>query len=572
MKYLVNKFTFLVIFIGFLFHSCESFIDLSPRDKIGMNSYWKTTADLKNYMLQFYPQFYPYSNMVSELEINSDDIARDVPSNIMNGELTLATGNWRGEWTNIRNLNYFFENYEKVTNNFNEYKHYVGEAHFFRAWFYFELLKKYGAIPYYSSVIQLDDEDKLTQPREPQNIVADKILEDLDNAIKYLDDRKTAGNLKINKEVALAFKTRVALYEGTWQKYHKGTAFGSEGANPNKYFEACVSAAEELMSGKYTVGLYNTGDPDKDYYNLFGFEDMSNINEVLLYKTFNISEGFGNTVEAYLSWHPSGKGATWDLVSSYLGKDGKPYNYPEVSKTSKGNDFLTKIANDCDPRLKSTIYIPGDFKRVDDNTIFDKPVIDGAALELVITGFQIKKSTNPYSFGAARSWQTGSNTGLIIFRYGEVLVNYAEAKYELSNTVAYDQLNLLRERAGMPDFVVNPQISDPNLVNYGYTISDGLYEIRRERRVELALEGIRKDDYRRWRAHSLFKGKRPMGYPVSLEEFPDYPNPIAENGLIDYYTKSLPNGYQFRENQDYLYSIPQEEITLNPNLTQNPGW
>ena len=555
-----------------LFFSCESFIDLKPLDQITVDNYWKSSNDLKNYMLQFYPVFHNYSAMVSELATNSDDMVHGSPSNILNGERTTRSGNWRGEWTQIRNVNIFFENYEKCEDAFSAYKHYVGEAHFFRAWFYFNMLKMYGDLPWYSNVIGLNDEDALMSPRQPRDFIANKILEDLDNAISYLDPRSKAGNLKINKEAALAFKTRVSLFEGTWQKYHAGTPFGTPGVDPDKYFQECISAAEELMNGNYSVDIYNTGEPDIDYFKMFGFVNMSNINEVILYRAFNHAEGFGNTVEGYLSYNASEKGATWGLISSYLGKDGKPYNYLELAKTTKGNMFLTQIGNDCDPRLKSTIYMPGDIRGAAVGLIFEKPTIDAGVLQLCPTGFQIKKTTDPYSRGAGQTWEIGSETGLIILRYGEVLLNYAEAKCELDNTVAYEQLNLLRARAGMPNFEVNPKSSDPNLVNYGYQISDELYEIRRERRVELALEGLRDEDYMRWRAHSLFKAERPKGYPVSYEEFPNYDRPIDDNGLIDYYKSTLPEGYKFRENQDYLYSIPKDEITLNPNLTQNPGW
>src|SRR5690606_2148357 len=103
-------------------------------------------------------------------------------------------------------------------------------------------------------------------------------------------------------------------------------------------------------------------------------------------------------------------------------------------------------------------------------------------------------------------------------------------------------------------------------------ISDELYEIRRERRVELALEGHRADDYKRWAAHNLFKGKRPKGYPFNQEEFPTYHPTLDENGLLDYFQNRIPDGYQFREDQDYLNPIPEEELTLNPSLKQNPGW
>ena len=188
------------------------------------------------------------------------------------------------------------------------------------------------------------------------------------------------------------------------------------------------------------------------------------------------------------------------------------------------------------------------------------------------TGFQPKTTSNPYSKGAGDVSNHISEAGYIIFRYGEVLLNYAEAKYEVDGVVATEQLNLLRKRVGMPDFEVNMQGDDPNLLDYGYPVSDELYEIRRERRIEMAFEGQRDEDLMRWAAHKLFQYKRPKGYPFLQGEFPEYHPPVDENGLIDYWVRILPDGYKFREKQDYLYSIPQDELTLNPNLKQNPGW
>src|SRR5690606_9217689 len=133
------------------------------------------------------------------------------PSLILNGERTSRTGRRTSEWTQIRNVNIFFRNYEKCEDDFSAYKHYVGEAHFFRAWFYFEMLKKYGDLPWYDQVIELDDEENLLKPRESRAAIVDKILLDLDKAVEYLDFRKDVANCVINKEVALAFQTRVAL-------------------------------------------------------------------------------------------------------------------------------------------------------------------------------------------------------------------------------------------------------------------------------------------------------------------------------------------------------------------------
>jgi hypothetical protein len=554
-----------------LFNSCEDFIDLQPLDRIGTNDYWFTAADLENYIVQFYPNL-GGSNMVHSDTGDSDDIVHSSLSSILNGQRTPATGNWRGEWTNIRNVNIFFDNYEKCTDMFDLYKHYVGEAHFFRAWFYFGLLKKYGDVPWYTSALQIDDEEGLNRPRDSRTVVADNIIADLDKAAEYLSLRSEVGNQRLNKETALAFKTRVALYEGTWQKYHAGDAFGTSGADPGKYFRHVVSAAEELINGDYTVGIYNTGNPGTDYYEMFGLDNMSSINEVLLYRAFSIADGMTNNAQHNVTERNTGKGVTWELVSSYLGKDGKPYDYTSVGQTEKGNAFLTKIAADCDPRLKATIWIPGDLMGAANNKIFTLPGVNAGANWLCQTGFEPKKTSNPYSAGAGDPGSPQSQTAYLSFRYGEVLLNYAEAKYEVDGTVATAQLNLLRKRAGLPDFTVNPQSDDPNRIDYGYSIPDALYEIRRERRVEMALEGQRDEDLMRWAAHRLFKGKRPKGYPFLQSEFPEYTVALDENGLIDYWTRDLPNGYQFREGQDYLYSIPQDELTLNPGLKQNPGW
>lgn len=552
--------------------SCEDFIDLKPLDQITMEDYWSSATELEYYTRQLYPTFFGEKTMTGISSNDNDDAIMTGVSTTMDGQRTKATGNWSGEWSALRNVNTFLMNWEKCQSPYSDYKQYVGEAYFFRAMFYFEKVKKYGDVPLYDQVIEMDDTEALMRPRDPRTTVIDHVLADLDEALKHLEPRSAVGNNRINKESALAFKTRVALFEGSWQKYHAGTEFATSGADPKKYFKVCVDAAEELINGDYKKGIYNTGNPDEDYFKLFGFDDMSNINEVLLYKAFNGADGIGTNAQVLVTYNPEGRGITWDLVASYLSSDGKPYDYLATAASKKGNDFLTQIAEDCDPRLKSTIWIPGDLVASSLNAIFNEPNIDAGALQLCTTGFQIKKTANPYSVAAGRTWEVPSETGLILFRYGEVLLNYAEAKYELDGTIAYDALNQLRKRAGMPDFTVNPQSLDKNKAEYGYPISDALYEIRRERRVELALEGQRDEDYRRWAAGTLFKNKRPKGYPVDLTKYPHFSDRVDENGLIDYFKTVMPNGYQWRENQDYLNSIPQDELTLNPNLTQNPGW
>src|SRR5690606_10725760 len=142
------------------------------------------------------------------------------------------------------------------------YSHFVGEAHFFKAWEYFNLLQRYGDLPWYTSALDPNSEE-LFKPREPRTIVVDSILAHLDKAVNFLDSRSVVGNLRLSKEAALAIESRVALYEGSWQKYHAGTPFGTAGANPDKYFEASVSAARELISNNnYVRGLFKSGNPE----------------------------------------------------------------------------------------------------------------------------------------------------------------------------------------------------------------------------------------------------------------------------------------------------------------------
>jgi hypothetical protein len=568
----MKSFIYTLLFVGLVLSACENALDRPPLDQISTDDYWKTSRDLEKYVLQFYPML-PQHDGVGQAneDVESDNLIVAVPNLVLNGGRTVTTAGWTADWEKIRKVNIFFDNYKTVSDPFASYRHFLGEAHFFKAWFYFELMRQYGDLPWYSSEIKVGSPE-LMKGRDPRTLVADSILLNIDRAVEYLNPRSTAGNSRLNKEAALAFKTRVALFEGTWQKYHKGTPYGTAGADPLKYFRAAVDAATELMGGaSYVKGLYSTGKPLTDYYNLFGMDNMSAVNEVLLYRAANSSQGLGNNVQNITT---NGLSVTWELVSSYLAKNGQPYDYLTTATTFKGNDFLTKIAADIDPRLSSTVWIPGDLRVAKNNTLFDKPNLNQAGAFLNATGFQVKKFSNPFS-PAAGGNQTGglSETGYIIFRYGEVLLNYAEAKYELDGTVATAQLNLLRSRVGMPAFTVNPQSSDPNRIDYGYAITDELYEIRRERRVELALEGRRTDDYRRWAAHKLFAGKRLLGYPFKQSEFPTFkPALTGAAGLIDFFRTQLPNGYAFRPGKDYLDDIPQVERTLNPNLSQNPGW
>ena len=569
-----------ILSLGFV--SCEDLLDRAPLDKIGNNSYWKTATDLKNYTMQFYTLFPTYGTpghagiFMADAHYGSDDAILGDANTTLNGARAVANsgGNW--DWKKIRSVNIFFDNYARCQEPFDLWAHYLGEAHFFRAFLYFSKVKSYGDVPWYNKSLSMDSED-LYKARDPRTLVVDSILSDLDKAIEYLHPIKSVDGKtnRLSKEVALLFKSRVALYEGSWQKYHNGTPFATPGADPNKYFRIAVEAAEKLMNGDYTVGVY--GANSEDYGKMFGMNDMAANQEVLLWKKYDKSLNLSHNSQVYHTSRTNTRSATLEFVESFLGKDGNPIDYHKLAKTTKGTDFLKYLGSNSDPRLSKTIWIPGDvmWNSINGYKKFDLPYIGETGEYLNLTGLQLRKGVDITSAGAGGFFGGDCVTGAIIFRYAEVLLNYAEAKYELDGQVDYNKsINLLRQRAGMPNFKV---VSDPNqkrFSDYGYTISDELFEIRRERRVELGAEGFRTQDYKRWAAHKLFQNKRPKGYPVVRSEFPDGTKIPAtdQNGLLDPFKKNIPEGYKFKENRDYLECIPTNEITLNPNLKPNPGW
>lgn len=568
-----NTLKIVLILTFFSGWSCTDFLEKPPLDQIGIDEYWKSSVDLKNYTARFYESLPHHENNLSTAgrEEAANNVTYRTANGVLNGETTLSTGTWQFRFAPVRSINIFFDNYYKCEDPYSSWKQYLGEAQFFKAWIYFNLVQSYGDVPWYSHALTPDDEAELMKPRDPRIVVVDSILSLLDKAVINLDKKNEApwGNNSINKEAALAFKTRVALYEGTWQKYHSGDAFGTQGADPAKYFQACVDAGNELKNGDYNIGIYSTGKPAQDYYELFGTGDMGGVNEVLLYRAYNVGEFIGHNQNYYGTTTPSELGATWSYVTSHLGNNGKLMDYLFISQQVKGNDFLTMLADDVDLRLRQSIWIPGDVQHIPSNVVFDFPPVFAGSRENNPTGFQVKKYTNP---NQELGYANANDAGRIVFRYGEVLLNYAEALEELNGTVAYDALNQLRTRVGMPDFEVLSQNSDPNKLDYGYPISDALYEIRRERRVELAFEVLREQDWKRWAAHKLFINKRPIGYPFKSTEFPTESPVLDENGLMDPLQIELPNGYNFNPERNYLESIPQTEVTLNPNLDQNPGW
>lgn len=581
----INILILSVVVLGML--SCKkSFLERAPLTAISDADYWKTTNDLRFYTNTFYSSFPSYiqayftAGIFSEDDNTSDNMVNRSYSRFLNGESTLPAsgGGWSyGDWTNIRRTNYFLGKYESVSGDQAEINKYLGEVLFFKANFYYSKLRQFGAVPWISKVLTVSDSTDLFAPRLPRNVVVDSIMSILDKAIDVLPSKGASGYepFRVYKEVAALLQSRIALYEGTWEKYHAGTAFGVEGSNGSKYLQKAADAAQIVINSN-KFGLDNVGTPN-GYWSLFNQLDYSGSNEVMFWRKYSVADGNYTLIARYITMG-GGRGITKNLVESYLCTDGKPIT---VSPLYQGDATLINVAANRDPRLSQTVQINDGLHYLSDTSRFWHPAWGGAAEDKDYTGYQLYKGLNADS----KQQAVASGTqGTIYFRYAEALLNYIEAKAELGAASQDDvdaTINKLRARVGMPNLVIAGIVSDPNWDFPG--LSPLINEVRRERRVELAVEGYRHDDIWRWAAAGkLIKGWKPLG--AKRSQFMSMPDagsaglttlyPVNDNDYIFPYKNNVvgAGGYNFNTDRDYLSPLPTEQLTLNPQLSQNPGW
>lgn len=562
-----------IVLIGCMFAACqkEDFLDRYPLDAVTEPVFFKTPGDLKIYVNQFYDR----SNF-PVMDKHRGDVGTDIHINesVINprfeGNRSVSNSAPGLNYINIRSVNYFFENYRKCEGDFKDYKQYVGEAYFFRAMFYFNLLKSFGDVQWISTVLTTSSPE-LFGTRTPRNIVADNVIADLDSAALHLSADKDNGHSRINKWIALLFQSRVALYEGTWEKYHNGTPFGVASPNAPQYFNKAIEASSKVMdSGLYDI--YSTGKINSDYNDLFGLRDYSTNIEVMFWSKMNLALGIHSHSKLAALETPAGYGITKEMADSYLTIDGKP-----IAKSAqfKGYDNITLEVENRDPRFAQTVFTPALPWLIEANgtvrnwqEIYSKMYSNSAHSSG--TGYVRRKDYNPNAVYHHVNFEESPS---IQYRYAEILLNYIEAKAELGQITQGDidkTIKKLRDRVGMPNLILNNIESDPNWEFP--TLSPVINEVRRERKVELALEEFRWDDIARWAAaDELIVGKRPKGAKASQFTIPPV-LPTDANGFLDPYKNVLPNGYGFKLDRDYLNPIPQNQITLNNKLTQNPGW
>ncbi len=568
----MNRFKYIVCVVtaALTFGACQDdFLDKYPLDAVTEPVFFKTPSDLEIYVNQYYNRaIFPIMDK-SRGDVGTDLYLSETRIDPRFEGTRTETSAPALDYTNIRSVNYFFANYRTVEADFEDYQQYVGEAHFFRAMFYFDLLKSFGDVPWIDKVLTTSSPE-LYSARTPRNIVADNIIADLDSAALYLTDAKTDGSSRINKWIALLLQSRVALYEGTWEKYHDGTAFGVETPAVDKYLTKAVNAAEAIMeSGLYDV--YTTGNPGQDYNDLFALRDYSSNKEVMFWTKMDMDLGIHSHSKLYRMETPEGYGITKALADSYLAIDGKPI---ATSPLFDNHETIASEAEDRDPRFRQTIFTPDAPWKVDNGTV----TAWQAAYDILYSNSTFSSGTGymrrkDYNANMAYHDLNFEETPSIQYRYAEALLNYAEARAELGTadqSVLDETINKLRDRVGMPHLLAGSIEEDPN---WDFpALSPLINEIRRERKVELALEDFRWNDIARWAAaDELIVGKRPKGAKAS--QFAITPVlPVDENGFIDPFRNALPAGYGFVLGRDYLNPLPQSELLLNKNLTQNPGW
>ena len=488
-----------------------------------------------------------------------------IPSN------AAGDGQWFGYkgWNFVRAINVGLDNYQKAAANIPQatVDRYAGEARLFRGWFYADKVSKFGDAPWVDRGLNVDS-DELFAARTPREQVMANVLEDLNFATQKLPNNWGDGGApgRLNRWAALLVKSRVCLFEGTWRKYHGGS-------NADMWLQEAANGAKEIMdNGPYT--LYSTGNPERDYNAIHRItNDLSGVPEVMYWRRYQLGV-FTNHVQSYHKDYNGG--ATKSMVEDYLCTDGLPIT---LSPLYQGDAQIEDVFENRDPRLRQTILHPDDvayyqFGNNDVGRAYPR-IVGMQGGQTSETGYQIIKV---YDNVTAYATYNISNTPAITLRFGEVLLNYAEAKAELG-TLSQDDLdksiNRLRARVGMPAMDLGNIPVDPRYTNDG--VSPLIVEIRRERRVELFMEGFRYDDLRRWK-----QGKKleipDMGIRWDDAAKARYPNANVRstevNGVpyIDVYKNTDFANPVFDEGKHYLWPIPLNDLAQNPKIGQNPGW
>lgn len=484
--------------------ACEDNLDLYPEDSISENKFFNNVTDLELFANGFYG-ILPGA-LGPGADDQSDCFVNEKPNTWIFNQETKPTsgGGWsNGDWGNIRSLNFFMQRYKKASGRKEEINEQVAVVRFFRAWEYFYKVRRFGDVPWYETDLNVDSPE-LYNGRDSRKTVFAHMLEDIDFAIDSLPSSPATGRL--HKYAALAYKSRICLYEASFRKYHGLGAY-------EELYEECADACKKIVDSE-RYDIYTSDHPEKDYYNLFIQEDLSSNIECIMPRVYEDKLLMHNNTRQL---EESYTGMSRAMFEQYLCADGLP----------------TAVS----PTYGVEAEMPAD--------------------ELLNIGL--------------------STLDVFIFRYAEVLLNYAEAMAELGkcdDELLDITINKLRDRVGMPHLTAAVGFTDPNWPDYGYELTPLLYEIRRERAVELLGEGFRWDDIVRWKAGKLLENPKTMlGMKVSdklRDKYDNFNRTVNDDGFLVVYPDKQTRKW---DNKLYLHPLPIDETVMNPNLLpNNPGW
>lgn len=561
--------------------SCEDMLDFQPKDRLSPDTYFRTETDCELWTNNYYTVFPSAEGVYSE---PFDVIVRDVLADEISGvrKPMPTDGNWK--WTKLREMNFFLSRSSQIEEESVRLR-YEGLTRFFRAYFYFEKVKRYGDVPWVDKPLSSDD-NELYKGRDSREFVMEKVMEDIDFAIANLPEKQDVYH--VTRWTARALKSRIALFEGTFRKYH-----GIDGYE--KYLQECVTASEPFLNGPYNI--YTTG--STPYQDLFTSQNAIGTEIILARAYTSAISGMTHDVNGHLTGATMGRpGMTRNAVNMYLMRDGSRY-------TDQPGHATKTFVDECknrDLRMAQTIRTPK-YKRIGGNKEL------APDLSRSTTGYQLIKYLTEEKYDANKA----SANDMPLFRLAEVLLNYAEAKAELG-TLKQDDLNKtikpLRSRAGLPELDMeeanenpDPYLSSPET---GYANVAGankgvILEIRRERTLETLMEGLRYWDIMRWKEGKRFEKPIEGLYFAGTGEYD-----LDGNGTVDVYiydSETAPGNKAdvlylklgtdivlsektsgnllahssthriWNEERDYLYPIPTDDRVLTQGaISQNPGW
>jgi putative outer membrane protein len=527
------------------FTSCSDFLDRYPTEELSDGSFWKTKTDAEMAVSDIYRCLPTWD--VDE-DINSDNAVHGIKwanGNVSKGVYDPADQGWSGDYGYIRRCNLVLQKLEEMELSQSDKESIAGQAHFFRAYIYFGLIRQFGDVPYIDQPLKLTDVEDIT--RTPKDEIYTKVMADFDKAISYLPEEWPATQWgRITKGAAMAMKARAALYFGNW--------------------ETAAAAAKSVMDlNKYD--LYDKENTGK-YQELF-WEKTDGCEEIILAVQYNAPDKTNYLIgwECFPTKGWGGLNPTQSLVDAFEDSEGAPISKSKIY--SEKNPFANR-----DPRLEVNILHDGE--EMYGVTIKVAPLKSSGSTgiaqhgDATATGYYQQKWLDPSIDPQSAGWEMGKDW--VTIRYAEVLLTYAEAKNEVSplDDLAFEAVNQIRRRVGMPEL----QKTDATKPTYCATQDDLRQRIRNEWRVEFALEGGKRQwDIRRWGIAKDVLNAPFLGIKYKMVDDPI--NADSKDGgkvCVLYEGDNVKLAGSRYEDHNYIYPIPQSEIDLNPKLTQNPGY